>query len=233
MKINSINHSLTVHNSRKNNNKHKPAFGAKVQYFDVVKDVVSNELIDITKGPLKTLTDRIIPYLQRLDDDNLIITISGTQKKPGFLDLFKSKPDQGLKFDLNYFDAKRFYNKFMSDAELPKFLDPEYLKGFKRKDEVLMNTLTETIGVGKIYRPDKGETPEQFIGEVIPKIQEHLRIMPKLITEGRADIKYDTKFQHFVQNGQIDPTQRRPWNLYRGIEFDYPKIEFTDMKQVV
>ncbi len=232
MKISSVNNNFYTTN-KSHGQKKNPAFAARVQYYGVLKDVISNEIIDITKGPLKNLMDRIVPYLERLEDNNLIVTISGAQKKPSFMDIFKSQPDQGLKFDLNYFDAKKFYNKFMADTELSKFLDPEVLKGLKRKDDALMDTLTESVGVGKIYRPDKGETPEQYIAEVIPKIKEHLRIMPKLITE-RKDIKYNPQLNRFtLQPGVYDPTQRKPWNLYRGIEFDYPEIGFSDIKQVV
>ena len=232
MKVNAIHNNLyTAKNSQKV--KKNPAFAARVQYYAVLKDVISDEVIDITKGPLKNLMDRIIPYLERLDDNNLIVTISGAQKKPSFMDIFKSQPDQGLKFDLNYFDAKKFYNKFMADRELSKFLDPEVLKGLRRKDDALMNTLTETVGVGKLYRPDKGETPEQYIEEVIPKIREHLRIMPKLITE-RKDIKFNPQLNKFIEDpSAIDLSKRKPWNLYRGIEFDYPEIGFSDIKQVV
>ncbi len=232
MKINSINNNVYSAKNQENQKK-SPAFGAQVFYHSAIQDVISNEVVDISQGVLKTLMDKIIPYLQRLEDNNLIITISGAQKKPGFLDLFKSKPDQGLKFDLNYFDAKKFYNKFMSDKELPKFLHPDFLNGFRRKDDVLMDTLTETIGVGKIYRPDKGETPEQYISELLPKMQEHLRIMPKLITEGRNDIKFNSQIQRFVRMETQDANQRKPWNLYRGIEFDYPTIGFSDIKDVV
>lgn len=232
MKISSVNNNFYTTN-KSHGQKKNPAFAARVQYYGVLKDVISNEIIDITKGPLKNLMDRIVPYLERLEDNNLIVTISGAQKKPSFMDIFKSQPDQGLKFDLNYFDAKKFYNKFMADTELSKFLDPEVLKGLKRKDDALMDTLTESVGVGKIYRPDKGETPEKYIAEVIPKIKEHLRIMPKLITE-RKDIKYNPQLNRFtLQPGVFDPTQRKPWNLYRGIEFDYPEIGFSDIKQVV
>ncbi len=232
MRINTINNNVYAGNKSQNTKKN-PAFGAQVFFYKKIKDVISNEVVDITQGPLKELTDNIIPYLQRLEDDNLIITISGAQKKPGLFDIFKSKPDQGLKFDLGYFDAKKFYNKIMSDRELPKFLDPEFLKGLRRKDDALMETLTETVGVGKIYRPDKGETPKQYIAEVLPKLQEHLRIMPKLITEGRQDIKFDPQIQRFTHTGQIDASKRKPWNHYRGIEFDYPEIGFSDIKEVV
>lgn len=228
MKINAINNDK--YNTPKNStNKNNPSFSARVQYYKELKDVVTDEVINIEHGPLRMLMDKITPYLQNLEDDNLIVTISGAQKKPEFWDIFRTgEPIRGLKFDLNYFDLKRFYNKFMADKDLPKFLHPQILEGFKRKDDALMETLGETIGVGKVFRPDKGETPEQYIAEVIPKIKEHLRLMPALITSKRNDLKFDSKLGRYVRVNVPDTGERKPWNLYRGIEFDYPTIGFED-----
>lgn len=231
MKINAINSQN--YSKVKKQNKNNTSFEGRVQYYECIKDVISGQNVDLRLEPLRTLLAKIIPPLQRLEDDNLIITISGTQKKAGFFDIFSpNTPAQGLKFDLGYFDLKKFYNKFMSDPELPKFLDPDVLKGFQRKDEALMDTLYETVGVGKLYHPEYGETPEQYIAEVMPKIQEHLRIMPKLISV-RKDIKYDEKLQKFVQTDALNNGKRKPWNYYRGLEFDYPPIGFNDMQQAV
>ena len=117
MKINSINNNFNNnrHNTgvNKQNKENHPAFGARVAVNNVIKDVISGEIIDISQGPLNALKERIIPYLHRLEDDNLLVTISGTEKKRNILDIFKDKMPQGLKFDLRYIDAKKFYNKFM------------------------------------------------------------------------------------------------------------------------
>lgn len=231
MKINAINNQN--YNKVSKQNKNNTSFSGRVQYYECIKDVISGQNVDIRLEPLKTLLQKIIPHLQRLEDDNLLITISGAQKKAGFFDMFSSKaPAQGLKFDLSYFDLKKFYNKFMADPELPKFLEPDVLKGLQRKDDALMNALYESVGVGKLYHPELGETPEQYIAEVMPKIKEHLRIMPKLITV-RKDIKYDENLKQFVQTGALDNGKRKPWNYYRGIEFDYQPIGFDDIKQAV
>ena len=236
MKINSINNNFNNnrHNTgvNKQNKENHPAFGARVAVNNVIKDVISGEIIDISQGPLNALKERIIPYLHRLEDDNLLVTISGTEKKRNILDIFKDKMPQGLKFDLRYIDAKKFYNKFMADRELPKFVHPDVIKGLRRKDEPLMEALSETICVGKIFRPDKGETAEQYIDEVIPKLHEHLRIMPKIVTE-RNDIKFDPNIQRYTKLAPADPSARNPWNYYRGIEFDYDTIGFTDIPQIV
>ena len=109
MKINAINNDK--YNTPKNStNKNTPSFSARVQYYKELKDVVTDEVINIEHGPLRMLMDKITPYLQNLEDDNLIVTISGAQKKPEFWDIFRTgEPIRGLKFDLNYFDLKRFY----------------------------------------------------------------------------------------------------------------------------
>ena len=80
MKINAINNDR--YNTPKNStNKNTPSFSARVQYYKELKDVVTDEVINIEHGPLRMLMDKITPYLQNLEDDNLIVTISGAQKK--------------------------------------------------------------------------------------------------------------------------------------------------------
>lgn len=219
MKVGALNSYNTKYNQKNVNNK---SFKARVNVLESATDVLSCDIVYLNKEPLKTLVDKIVPVLKKLDD-NLIIDVSGVSDPLTFWSIFKRNHSLGLKFDLKFFDIKKFYYKLMKDDLVLSMLNKEIYNGLKNKDVTLLDQcLTDSVGVGKFYYPKKGETPQQYIDAVIPKIKEHARLLPKF-TLIRKDLEFSPENNCFYRVcGVYNIGSRMPWNKYRGIEFDYP-----------
>lgn len=224
MKINSIQNYNTP-NKNTNKNHQKPSFAARVNViWESTKDVISGDYIALTKEPLRTLVEKVRPALEKIMDDNLIIDVTGAGRPSSIWNMFKA-PVEGLKFDLSFFDIKKYYYEvLMKEKQLDRFVAPQHYEGLMKKDSTLLYSLRERVGVGRLYTPQKGDTPEIFIKDIVPKIKEHLKLFPKLVTE-RKDFRYNPETKQFDIMGAVFPCgERRPWEHYRGIEYDYPPI---------
>lgn len=225
MKISSIQNNNFSQNRNQTNQKSSPSFNARVNViFETTKDVISQDYLTINKEPLRTLAEKIRPHLEKIMDDNLLIDVTAAGRPMSFWNLFRSHAE-GLKFDMRFHDIKRYYYEvLMKDKDLEKFIEPQQYKGIMEKDSTLLSGLMERVCVGRLYEPQKGDTPEKFINDVIPKIKEHLRLFPKFLTE-RRDFEYEKDTKKFVKIGSYFPYgERLPWERYRGIEFDYPQV---------
>lgn len=231
MKINSI---LTL--TPKSNNKQtqkKPSFNASIRIVKVNPDKVSKKLVDISKQPLKTLVDLIVPELQKLDS-NLHIIVSGVGTPNNFWNNMFEKYREGLKFNLQYKDIEKYYQQMMRDPYLKKHILKEHTyEGFLRRDPVLMKQcLTDHISVGKLYMHDSvkyPETPEQYVRVVLAKMKEHLRLFPKMVTEC-PEIKYDYTTKTFTKLPGMLDDGRSCCHRYRGVEYDYDPVFITYYK---
>lgn len=224
MKINAIKE---YNLQQKKNNNSKPAFAARIKITNTLPDVISDEYINIAEGPLKILVDKIKPVLEKFDD-NLNIEISGAKKAYSFWNLFRDRRPTGIKFDVTIFDDKKYIHDILQDGILPQILKPEVFEGLKNRNNVLISSglCDAKACVGKYYYPEHGETPEKYIKEVIPKLKEHIRLMPKFLFEGPG-IEYRPKTKRFVDKtccSEYIQMKRKPWEYYRGIEFDYEPI---------
>lgn len=224
MKISSIHN----YNSRKQNTAKKqtaPSFNARVNViWEQTKDVISGDYLTLNKEPLKTLVDKILPHLQNLMDDNLRIDVTAAGRPPSLWNMFKSNAE-GLKFDMRFHDGKRYYyDVLMKDNVIKALIDPIFYEGLMNKEPLLVSDLNNKLCVGRLYEPQKGDTPEIFVKAVMPKIKEHLRLLPKIFTE-RKDTVYDAKNKEFARLGGVYSSgSRYPWEHYRGIEYDYKPI---------
>ncbi len=222
MKVKSVNNL----NYQTKKQKHsQPSFEARVN-ISQQRDIISDSFVNLTESPLKQLVEKIKPVLEKFDD-NLNIEISGVTKPMSFWDIFRNTRPTGLKFDVTIFDEKKFVNDILNDKLLPEFVEPQVIQGLKNKDEVLIRTGLRRARActGKYFSPQKGETPEQYIAEVVPKLKEHIRLMPKFLFE-REGLEYNAATQKFIDKnrGYVAGMKRYPWELYRGIEYDYPPI---------
>ncbi len=208
--------SSSIYNTTNFNNKRnqKPSFGATVKLSTSVCDSISGRLVYLNEQPLKRIVELIVPELKKLDD-NLRITVSGASKPPEAWDLFKKK-QKGLKFDITYFDKKKFYNDIMQDPKQEVLLSENIRKALKDKDRNVLYMLGETFGVGKLYYPERGETPEGYVKNTIKLIKQFLPIMPSRLLETGGVVKNPNtgKFQ-FMSVGLAN---KKPWNIYHGIE---------------
>lgn len=206
MKINSIqNYNLQKNPFSEKRNNNKPSFQATVNILTKNCDVICNRYIDLSKEPLKELVAKIKPHLEKIMDKNLVIDVSGAGNPLTLSTFFKDSV--GLKFDIGFHDIKRYYYEvLMKDSELSKILEkPQYEKLIK-KDTYSMYCLGSKVGVARLYEPSKGDTPETFIKEVIPRIKEQARLLPRFLIKPK------------------DPMESIQRQKYRGIDFDYPRI---------
>ena len=218
MKIGAINNFNLQYNQKSSKNS---SFKAKVNVVEYTYDVISSRGIDLKFEPLKTITERVVPLLKKIGNDNLQITVSGAGKPLKFWDFF-SKDHFGLKFDLSAFDIKRFYYDLMKDDVILKSFDKNLVTALKKKDKTLLNyCLFDSIGCGKLFYPEKGETIDQYVNTVVPMVKERARFLPKLLLD-RPDVIYDAKELDYEIMGSF--VQREQWQLYSGIETKYQPI---------
>lgn len=219
MKLSPIHsHKITTSN--------KPSFNASIKIVKVNPDKVSNKLVDISKPLLKQLVDLMVPELLKLDD-NLHVIISGVGTPDTVFNELFSVYREGLKFNLQYKDINKYYNKMIKDPYLKsQILAKHTYEGFMRKDPVLMQALSDHISVGKVFKHDAikyPETPEQYVRVVMAKIKEHLRLFPKFVSEC-SEMKYDKTTKTFTRLPGELKDGRSTNHKYRGVEFDYDPI---------
>lgn len=219
MKITAINNS----NKWGQNNKQPKAsptnFQAKVTIYRDYQDNISGDHVYMSDAEYD-LAKTIKPKLEKLHD-NVVVKITPAKEELSLRHLFCPQKT-GLKFDLSYFDGKRFYQDVIKDKDIPKYVHPDRLTPFKNKVRGYLNYVAyDYVGVGKFYSPQKGETKESYIAEVMPKIKEHLKLLPKFLLE-RSDLKEVNGDECAITVSY--KIGREPWHLYRGIDFDYPPV---------
>lgn len=219
MKINAVSNTYT-HNNKNNLKVHQntPAFGkAKVQILTDVVDSISSMRVYSSDGLIDRLAQKLQPALEKLDD-NLRITVTGTQKLKHFWQCFQDI--RGLKVDIQYFDQKKAYYDILERSSKENLLKNETIKGLKNKDETLLRQLGEKIGVGKFFRP-KTETEGEYVEKLAAMIERDVKDMPvRLLESKNIEQRADGTFAAFSGGNFLKGEDyRNVCSWYRGIEY--------------
>lgn len=217
MKISAVSNNVYKTRNNNKNNAQTPSFEAKVNLLLSHRDSVSGTYVELTKEPLKQLSEKLAKVLEGFDR-NLIFDISGVTKN-NFIDLFRKAP-VGLKVDISYFDKKKAYMDIINKTKQEQLLKEVTLDGLKRKDFTLLNQLSKNIGVGKYYRP-KIENETQYVETLTNMIKQGIIEMPNRLLEAKnVTIEKDGTFSAWhdalLKKGE---NGRFPWAWYKGIEY--------------